>query len=139
MNVELLLKVKAHILEHPEEFDMNRWIVTGRNVQRTYRTRQCGTVGCIAGTVAILDGWFPVADSVHVDRIRGEEESRRSIPAAACEALDVSFREGSALFWVDDWPEPFRSRYENARTMQRRAQIAAERIDAFIASSCGVP
>lgn len=46
LNVELLTKVKEHILAHPEELDMRNFI--------------CGTTACIAGHACLLSGDKPV-------------------------------------------------------------------------------
>ena len=48
-NFEKLDAAITYGVEHPEEFDMNDWMVL----------KSCGTTACLAGTAAHLNGWKP--------------------------------------------------------------------------------
>lgn len=47
VNYEKLDTAIDHAVAYPEEFDMGTW----------GRSGSCGTVACLAGTTALLDGW----------------------------------------------------------------------------------
>ena len=49
-NVKELKRVRAHIRRYPEKLDMDEWV--------------CGTTACIAGRVALLNGWKPVISGI---------------------------------------------------------------------------
>jgi len=120
MNVELLEKVKQHILEEPRRLVMGRVKLEGEPgttpkpnslmpiyaAGNTYESKQkfpdCGTMACIMGWARILD---PVA------------------------ARDGGF---GRLCDASTWPKRFRNRYAKAKTPIMRAKIAAARIDHFI-------
>lgn len=128
MNVELLETIKARILAEPDAFRMDQWT--------------CGTAHCIAGWALKLSGvdltnpgGFPWEQLT----VGGEEPS-----AAAAKVLDLSTEEDAEwdtqpseagrLFHVSSWPSAFEDRYCDAEERAARAQIAAERIDHFIAT-----
>ena len=50
INVELLRKVQAHIVAHPEQVDMDVVLI---------HKKSCGTVGCIAGWAVMLGSSKP--------------------------------------------------------------------------------
>ena len=55
---ELLLRIKALVLEEPARLDMRRWVTAFRGRRRLHSRSStlpaCGTVGCVAGWGAIL-------------------------------------------------------------------------------------
>lgn len=132
MNKELLLRVKAHILEEPRRLNMSNWmdrVEIGAEIAHIYESgsvhimRQdevppCGTVGCIAGWAAVLDG-------VPMDDIGGW---------AGREALGLNEFEGGELFYPGYWPNrDDYYEYKGCGNAQQRAQVVARVIDAFIA------
>lgn len=129
MNVELLQQVKQRILAEPEHFDMDYWVA-----------ETCGTVCCIGGWAARLSGfvhisadgetWFPTAKGRRALRDRGCFDDDPDVFAAALELED----DGATLFHVEAWPADLADRYASANSYFKRAQIAAERIDRFIAT-----
>lgn len=56
VNVPLLQKALDYITAHPKEWDQTEWF---RRVVRD-DGKTCGTTCCLAGTVALLEGWEPV-------------------------------------------------------------------------------
>lgn len=111
MNVRLLRKVKKHILEEPRRFQMSEGL----------RFADEGTVGCIAGWTCVL-GDRKVDWSERTDWTDVRDRAR---------AL-IGIENHTVLFRVSCWPEPFSTRYVNAKTTRTRAKIAAERIEHFI-------
>lgn len=124
LNIELLQKVKKHILEEPKRLAMIHWTLRGLPGQ--FLTSEgwgeigervfppCGTVGCIAGWTCMLSGMASGTRS------------------SAEELLEISRFESDSLFMVEDWPEPIRTQYMHATTPELRAKLAAKRIDLFI-------
>lgn len=140
MNVELLEKVKAFILEHPEHFDMARGLGSLKS--------GCGTTACIAGTACVLGLENPL--SAYEDERPWEVWSRKFLPKEeldqldeldivwkiinkkAIELLDITEDQANELFFVIDWADDFKERHLLSRTSEEDAKIAAEYIDYFI-------
>lgn len=76
-----------------------------------------GTECCIAGHALILAG---------LACCNVEQESKR--------VLELRNTQVDRLFYIEDWPVKFRLGYVGADTDPRRSQIAADRIDHFIAT-----
>lgn len=53
MNLEKLDEAIAYIEEHPERWGQRDWFYRGDG--------GCGTAACLAGTIALLDGWQPTS------------------------------------------------------------------------------
>lgn len=125
LNVRLLRKVKKHILEEPRRLLMRTWVCRKSYDEPTFVTddyttaskfADCGTAACIAGWTCIL---------------AGEE---RPVDISFTAAALLGLRNGDRLFMVENWPEPYRAHYRQARSQKARAKTAAERIDHFIAT-----
>lgn len=145
MNTELLLKVKAAILEEPKRLDMSDWAMSEFDMKLLPEDIQppCNTVACIAG-------W---AISIH-NNIFGEElytlvKSKPAQYAAegvydhyhfgphfeAKGLLELTEEQADSLFYREYWPLQFRAPYTNAAQGSiLRAKLAADRIDHFIAT-----
>lgn len=142
MNKELLLRVKAHILEEPRRLNMSNWIDSGEpgtpiafdfeddanwqdlHVLTPEEAPPCGTVACIAGWSCILGMDAPAKEIAKNHRVEG----------SARQLLDISPLQKEELFYPYNWPNP--ADYEEYRTCgnaQQRAQVVARVIDAFIA------
>ena len=114
MNVAVLEKVKNHIIEHPELFNMMFFESDG--------------VRCILGWVIELGECPP--------ELKVQFEVGGPIRQASY-ILGVSVDDCVKLGYTHGWPDSFYSAYYNVdgltETMQRlRARIVAERIDHFI-------
>jgi len=127
MNVELLRKVKRHILDEPRRLVMGSWVLN-RASGKTYYEHghlvqfpKCGTVACIAGWTSILGG------ATKVKEIDGYP------PFVAADLLGIEDRGmANRLFHLPRWPSDFRADYAKARGQEERAEVAAKRIDHFI-------
>jgi hypothetical protein len=131
MNTELLLKVKAHILEEPRRIWMSVWkkdadqklsseYEKGWLVPPTILTENerppCNTVGCIAGWATTLAG-----------KDFGSEYQ-------AAKLLELDIDQKTKLFYVPNWPSDFQYAYRHAQDAKERADAVARRIDHFIAT-----
>lgn len=131
INTELLERVKQHILEEPKRFDMHSFVTRVSTHAPEEIRPACGTTACIAGWAILLDR----AD-------RGEAVPRRissafyySVEFRAMELLSLTEKQRRSLFYVSSWPQEFRRTFNLARTLSERAEIAARRIDRFIATN----
>ena len=122
MNIELLRKVQAHIMEEPARLLMSRWSqrVTGKTHVgglwegfKELPVPSCGTVCCIAGWTCVIS-------------------QRKPSEEKAIELLELDMDQGDRLFLVGQWPEAFAIAYFDADTPEQRAQVACGRIDRFI-------
>jgi hypothetical protein len=163
MNIELLQKVKAHILEEPKRFNLHYWggIIDpsfygslgekiddyGPDDIETAIHKQhppCGAVGCIAGNILILAG--QIKPTEHYQGIGVYKFPENTLELAA-DALGIDEAQAKRLFFLYEWgrmhqgrtvgwPEPFEDRlYDATPGTLEYAQITAERIDHFIATN----
>lgn len=119
MNTELLLKVKAAILAEPLKFDMADWFTDDME-------SPCGTAACIAGhATAIACG----AKSLQEGKRYWFDELPNITGLLGCD-----WDQKDRLCYVEQWPLIFIKRYRDAGTREKRAQVAADRIDHFIST-----
>lgn len=128
MNVELLQRVKEHILEEPLRLRMEDWVLTKQMVEddpetyylgdnKNFVFPACNTVGCISGWASLLSGFTNGHSSV------GQE------------VLKLSGPEAEGLFWIGNWSPEFKKQYRQAEPQSmERAKVVAAVIDAFIES-----
>lgn len=127
MNVRLLQKVKAHILEEPNRFQMGYWIKKGDpgtevfidyrvDGRRTRRLPACGTAACLAGwAVQLIDPTITSDIELKAERLLG-----------------LSRQQSFKLFRVNQWSKHFQKLWHATRSPRKHAQIAARVIDQFI-------
>lgn len=128
MNVQLLERVRDHILEKPRRLMMGRWVQRQSFTGSTYisdhgrpvKYAECGTAACIAGWTCVL------AD----ERLNHSSESY--IEQRATDLLGLTDLQHYRLFYTGSWPERYRKAYYKATNMTERAKVAARRINAFI-------
>lgn len=132
MNTELLLEIKDHILVEPTRLMMDDFISRGEPGEEFYADNgtqiypACGTVGCIAGWACILS--LNENELKHID----PEYKGAELLGLDC---DSGFSTNSArLFFTSCWPKSLMEDYEQAGSVSERANIAAKRIDHFIAT-----
>jgi hypothetical protein len=137
VNVELLQQIKARILAEPDAFRMDTW--------------SCGTAHCIAGWACALVGDpVVVTDALPAFQLT---VSGRYPADVASEALGLGkyLRDyvcpADSLFLDEAWPPEFAYAYDDALcdddgaplntsdARRKRAEIAADRIDHFIATN----
>lgn len=122
MNVELLLKVKAAILEEPKAFDMIDWF-------RQSSAAPCGTTACIAGWAVVINEGCRRPGQVP-SWLRGD-----TCQYSGEVALEIDDEQAMGLFYIGAWPRLFAERYKEARSLldyAGMAKAAADRIDHFI-------
>lgn len=125
MNTKLLLEVKAKILEEPKQFEMSAYFSNASN--SGIEIPNCGTAACIGGwAISFSKKLNPNLASAGVVHGWGSEAQK---------ILDLTAPERHQLFYAGNWPEPFRSKFgEAVAGSKEAAQIAADRIDHFIAT-----
>lgn len=119
INVELLNKVKRHILENPRRLNMN-YVIARKGEKEVQlhpsnfsrRWPSCGTVGCIAGWTVLLKDGMDFA---------GDAQSR------AQELLGITSSQANELFYPEGLLQ-CRATVKDARTI-------AKHIDEFIESA----
>lgn len=126
INVELLERVKAHILEEPTRFDMGDFVIQGEYLENFAANfgrpiPPCGTIACIAGWAVLLS--------------EGQTSGAGSDVQAEAEALlGLSVEQRERLFYTSNWPKKFNEAYRDAEDVRlpAAALAAARRIDHFI-------
>lgn len=113
INTRLLRRIQKQILKEPRRFLMHRWF--------------CDTAACIGGWAIALDKNFKLAKAGVLDA-----QSRRPTSERAAQALGLRRAIAERLFYVDEWPSPFREQYDDALGRAGRARVAARRIEHFI-------
>lgn len=85
-NVPELRRVQRHIRRYPEKYDQDVWI--------------CGTTACVAGRVALLNGWKPAPESNDtIGALVAKEGERNRLVAELAEGLlGLTPSQSSALF-----------------------------------------
>jgi len=131
MNVRLLRKIQKHILEEPKRFKMSSWVTRKEDGNETaydtevanvkeWKFAKCGTAACIGGWAIILSGKLERArDTCNYGRMAGK-------------LLEIDHPSENLLFGLCSWPEEYRDKFVNAKTLRARAQAAVARIDHFI-------
>lgn len=125
MNTKLLRKVAKHIAEEPRRLEME-YMTTPLSKITPKDRPPCGTVACIAGWALIL-----TKEARYANTNFPVDESGDEVCADAAENL-LGISDGQKLFYVNDWPNPFRDLYVAAKTPRGRASAAAARIEHFI-------
>lgn len=93
MNIEKLDEAIAYIEAHPEQHNQASWFE-----RRT--SGACGTTACLAGTVALLDGWEPAWTSQYAPTAENviRDGETRHVGLLAAEILDLDDDQYEALF-----------------------------------------
>lgn len=96
----------------------------------------CGTVGCIAGNVCLMEGY--VLDKAPQETVHKKGERRHfEISDVAQKILGLSDRQAANLFSyaTDGWSHRASQLYFESGTVEGRAQAAAMAIDDLIATN----
>jgi hypothetical protein len=139
MNTELLLKVKKQILKEPRQFGMTTWF------EYSLAIPNCNTSACIAGwaiTLGLkksnpLEGARAIKNNFPTNKGFDSlmEFAAKKVYELSIPLLDITEEQAHRLFSEEEWPNEFYGDYANADTPQERAEIAARRIDHFIATN----
>ena len=123
----------------PRHFDMERWIdaweQNGASIPifgpahvekaleylKPEHLKPCGTVACLAGWTCAV---FP-------PRKRGGNEGAY-IPEYAATRLGLTEDESDRLFHVNNWPPPYRGRYNKVKSGRGKLDVLKDRVAHFI-------
>lgn len=149
--VDLLLRVRKHILTKPGRLRMSAFVVSKNTLAKNpllnpylltegkssyyvtsgrwgeptkQKIPSCGTIGCIAGWCVLL--------SIDEDQIDDYARGVLRPFDAAQGLLGITNTEAWRLFYVSRWSQANREAYQNAKTARKRAQLVASEIDLFI-------
>ena len=128
INEKLFRKIRNKILRVPEAYK-----------QDTYGERArtpCGTRACIAGHALLESGYCTPIELFNLRRVNPETGEREFIDVEeeASELLGIGYWDGVMLFGLygNDWAEPYRTRFAEAKTKEARARVAADYINWII-------
>jgi hypothetical protein len=125
-NLTLFRKVRNRILRIPEAYDQEVYGAKSRKAS-------CGARTCLAGNALIEAGFCTPQELIRNESGVGAE--RFSAFDVAAELLGLTRFEASTLFDPlpsYDWPEPFGSRWHEAKTKEQQARVAADYINRII-------
>jgi hypothetical protein len=123
----ILRKAVKHILAMPTRYDQNEIITKVKAGEPFafssvghFKAPTCGTVGCLAGWVTLLD--LGLNEASKVDALR-----------YAADKLELTAYQRERLFGgVHSWPNKFSAAYDNAKTPRGVARVAQRRVEHFI-------
>lgn len=148
LNVSNILKVKEFILAEPQHYEQDVYIkpihdLLGHGVSMLEERRSldsekdtfCGVAHCIAGTAYFLSD---PARLKQADKQLDSNIGTATILAAARNWMGLSDIQADILFSnAESWPSPFDDAYYHAKTLQDRAQVAADILDHLISDPAG--
>jgi hypothetical protein len=126
LNLTLFRKIRNRILRVPEAYDQSVWGAKSRKAP-------CGTRACIAGNALIESGFCTPRELLKNER--GETDEYFDIKEEAQELLGITHSEASILFTPCPrygWPEPFQTRWNDAKNSTERARVAADYLNHII-------
>jgi len=133
LNVDLLLKVKQHILLEPARLRMDTWVFQSMPGEERYTSLpaygepeeytmpKCGTIGCIAGWACMLGA----PNEPHIATLACGHNASELLK------IDPDIQPWD-LYFPDQWPQTFFRAYQEAIDAEGRAEIVADVIDQFI-------
>jgi hypothetical protein len=122
-NLTLFRKVRNRILRIPEAYDQEVFGVRSRKAP-------CGARACLAGNALIEAGFCTPQELIRNEA--GHSDERFCVFDEAAKLLGVTQREAFTLF--SKWPEPFGSRWREAKTKEQQARVAADYLNRIIAT-----
>lgn len=136
MNIPLLRRVQAYILEEPKRFRMDTWADLDME-------SPCGTTLCIAGAAVALK--LGLAQNVVLRALTRDGNldilykalgisGSHDIEGLAAQTLELTPEQAQSLFYNFQWPQPFRSLSIHAAGAEIRAAIGVARIEHLIQS-----
>jgi hypothetical protein len=130
MNVELLQKIKTHVLEEPKRVYMSSWRIRGDDIERAGLMRpECNTVCCISGLATELSGSKNCIGRADLLGLQGDPGYPTRRQASGKDPASQAQR----IFYVSCWPTKWRRTLERTFPQsQEYAQVVADYIDYFI-------
>ncbi len=134
MNVELLEKVRKHILEEPKRINMKNWIINPfilrdkfQELKYQNKLPACDTVGCIAGWAL---------------QVSSKKKLTSFDKGDAQVKLNLTYEQANRLFLLENmatdknyWPAYFENKLKNLNPGTRAyARVVSQRIKHFIAT-----
>lgn len=138
MNVELLRKIQAAVIQEPKRLYMDKWIMIEGDAAEPGDMAEiieypaCGTVGCIAGWAVILNDQKGNSVKNTARKFLAGIFLRTS--QLAKEALDLEHDAAGRLFYVHYWPTKYAQDYSHTQDPVEKAKVAVARIEHFIAT-----
>lgn len=124
MNIPLLRKSVAKVMASPATLDMDTW---GKLVEID-EEHPCGTVGCIALQVVLIE-------EPKTFRKLVKSPYRDDIQDVARLLLDLNLGQARRLFHLDAWPYGFFLDYTNPKAKTNdRAAVLRDRVEHFIST-----
>lgn len=128
-NEQILQQLKKHITENPTRLIMGNWVLNREPgcIINDYGARvpvpECGTVGCAATWINILDD---VNNNIPREKFDGVDIDR------ATEILNVDYTQTYKLFYIEHWPYKLYNAFENETDLKKRAETFCKAVDWFI-------
>ncbi len=138
LNVDLLRKVQAAILEEPKRVNMDLWAFPIEWQVESGQNPPCNTVGCVAGWSIALEKNLRGNDLATEFSI---EHQAIKLLLGVTEPASAHYGIMGKLFYISSWPTEFRARMQRWNGSHvvdpgtpEYAQIVSDRIDGFIDS-----
>lgn len=127
MNIKPLRQLKRMFVSQPARLNM----AVFARVSRAKNAPECGTVGCIAGWLVLLNKRSPregYKDTVRRLVHGGDLE----YPGEAARILGCTHWQARQLFYAGNWPYALYEAYASAKTSTERVRVAIKRINLWI-------
>lgn len=140
MNIAKLKKLKKWILDEPRRYCQNYWLCGPDSDVVVAQEPPCGTAGCLAGNICLMDGLkFPKENTDSILGIAERPDGKVvCVRTHARKTLGLTPRQANRLFNSDceGWPKEAANLYHSAGgDLDMRAKAAAIAIDALIETS----
>jgi hypothetical protein len=135
MNVRKLRKLQKWILAEPRRYRQDWWGWTGDTFPVNEQGPPCGTVACLAGNAALMEGYkAPLHINGRFECMISPRGETVRIDITAKRILGLTDNQRDRLFGLGphSWPRELWSEYTMAKTPERRAAVAVRRIEHFI-------
>lgn len=129
-NIVLLRKIQHLILAKADQFQMSS--VFSRYLDNNAEAGGCGTAACIAGWVLHLTSKNKKLNENKVNFVSTSLKRAGRLIGIPVKPGTDGWNLDHPLFFVAQWPEPFKSKYQDAVRAETMASIAADRISHFI-------
>lgn len=134
VNTKLFEQVMEQIESNPEHFEMQSFFAADTYklcsreavMKDLISESRCGTTACIAGWAITLHHKNNLLSDGFA--ICGPTED------AATGILGINYDEAQRLFYVENWPDPYRREYIDAEQPEERVRISVDRINYFLAT-----
>ena len=138
-NIPMAKRVREQLLRFPDNFNMSSWyeeIWIPREQGAYGQNDNCGTAACIAGWIVALDLAgkqlsLPIINPNPM-LFRAREKCNNHPEDRAAKLIGLTVRQAQSLFLQDEWPEPYRQRFNRAEDGNEEAQVAVDYLTSLI-------